>query len=57
MALVEHVQQVSVETVDGLAQLLARSPVLAGSAAAALLTSWLMQRARSRRASDAEALG
>jgi hypothetical protein len=57
MALVEHVQQVSVEAVDGLAQLLARSPVLAGSAAAALLTSWLMQRARSRRASDAEALG
>jgi hypothetical protein len=56
MALVEHVQQVSVEAVDGLAQLLARSPVLAGSAAAALLTRWLMQRARNRRASDAEAL-
>ncbi len=52
MALVEHVQQVSVETVDGLAQLLARSPTLAGSAAAALLTSWLLQRAKNRRATD-----
>jgi hypothetical protein len=52
MALVEHVQQVSVEAVDGLAQLLARSPVLASSAAAALLMTWLLQRARNRRATD-----
>ena len=50
IALVDYVQQVSVETVDGLAQMVARSPVLAGSAAAALLMTALVQRARSRRA-------
>lgn len=43
IALVEHVQQVSVEAVDSLAQLLAASPVLASSAAAALLVAVLMQ--------------
>ena len=35
IALVNHVQQVSVETVDGLAQMLSASPLMAGSAAAA----------------------
>jgi hypothetical protein len=47
-ALVDHAQQVSVEAVDGLAQLLTSSPVMASSAAAALLVSVLLQRARSR---------
>lgn len=50
VALVDHAQQVSVETVDGLAQMLAASPVLSGSAAAALLVTVLVQRARSRSA-------
>jgi hypothetical protein len=48
MALVDHAQQVSVETVDGLAQMLSASPVLSGSAAAALLVILLLKRARSR---------
>jgi len=49
IALVDHAQQVSVETVDGLAQMLTSSPVMSGSAAAALLVTVLVQRARSRR--------
>jgi hypothetical protein len=48
IALVEHVQQVSVEAVDGLAKLLGASPILASSAAAVLLMTWLMQRQRAR---------
>lgn len=48
IALVDHAQQVSVETVDGLAQMLAASPVLSGSAAASVLVSLLIRRARSR---------
>ena len=50
--LVEHVQQVSVEAVDGLAHLLAVSPLMTSSAAAAVLVSLLMNRAFTRRASD-----
>ena len=53
MALVDHAQQVSVETVDGLAQMLTSSPVMSGSAAAALLVTVLVQRARSRQAGTA----
>jgi hypothetical protein len=49
IALVDYAQRVSVEAVDGLAQMLAASPMLAGSAAAGLLVSVLMRRARSRR--------
>lgn len=51
VALVHHAQQVSVETVDGLVQLLTASGTgsLATSAAAALLIGLLVQRARSRR--------
>ena len=49
IALVDYVQQVSVEAVDGLAQMLAASPLMAGSAAAALLVTLLMRRARARR--------
>jgi hypothetical protein len=47
MALVDHVQQVSMETVEGLAGTLSSSPVMAGSAAAAMLVTLLMRRARS----------
>jgi hypothetical protein len=50
VTLVDHVQQVSVETVDGMAQLLAASPILSGSAAAALLVALLLRRAQSREA-------
>ena len=48
IALVDHVQQVSIETVDALAHLLATSPLMSGSAVAAVLVSVLMQRARTR---------
>jgi len=48
VALVHHAQQVSVEAVDGLAQLVASSGGLASSAAATLLIALLVQRARSR---------
>jgi len=53
VALVDHAQQVSVETVDGLAQMLSASPVMAGSAAAGLLVSLLLQRAQARRGARA----
>lgn len=52
ISLVNHVQQVSVHAVNGLASMLASSPVMTGSAAAALLITVLMQRSQSRRASD-----
>jgi hypothetical protein len=54
ITLVTHVQQVSAHAIDGLAGMLAASPALAGSAAAALLMTVLLQRARTRRASDGE---
>ena len=54
ITLVNHVQQVSVHAVDGLANLLAASPAMTGSAAAALLITLLLQRARTRRAGDTE---
>jgi hypothetical protein len=53
-ALVHHVQQVSVETVQGLAALVKSSPVLAGSAAAAMLVALLVQRSLRRRDADEE---
>lgn len=46
IALVDHAQQVSVETVDGLAQMLVASPALSGTAAAAVLVALLLKRAR-----------
>ena len=52
IALVDYLQQARVETVDGLAQWLGTSPVLVGSAAAALLVSLLVQRASHRRVDD-----
>jgi hypothetical protein len=48
VALAQHVQQVSVDAVDGLAQLLASSPQLTASAAAALLVAMLVNRSRTR---------
>jgi hypothetical protein len=54
IALVERVQQVGVGYVDGLANMLTVSSVVVGSAAAALLVTVLMQRARTRRADDRE---
>ncbi|MBU1358375.1 MAG: hypothetical protein KKC79_03410 [Gammaproteobacteria bacterium] len=48
VALVEHAQQVSVEAVDGLAQLLMASPALSTSATAVLLAALLAGRARAR---------
>jgi hypothetical protein len=46
VALVDFVQQVSVETIDQLTQVVAASPVLGASAAAALLVAALVQRVR-----------
>ena len=54
ITLVSHVQQVSLHAVDGLADMLATSPMLTGSAAAALLVTLLVQRSRNRRAGDKE---
>jgi hypothetical protein len=48
IALVDRVQQVSVESLDGLAQIVRGSAVMASSAAAALLVTVLVRRARSR---------
>jgi hypothetical protein len=48
IALVDRVQLVSVESVDSLAQIIRASPVMAGSAAAALLVTVLVQRAKTR---------
>lgn len=52
ITLVKHVQQVSMHAIDGLADMLASSPVMTGSAATALLVSLLLQRSRTRRADD-----
>lgn len=52
ITLVNHVQQVSIHAVDGLADMLSASPLMTGSAAAVLLVTLLMQRSRNRRAED-----
>jgi hypothetical protein len=52
IALVDHAQQVSVEAVNGLAQLVLASPGLSGSAAAMVLVGLLLQRSRRGRADD-----
>jgi hypothetical protein len=51
-ALVDRVQQVSSDAIDGLAALVSASPVMASTAAAVLLVAVLVERARSRRAAD-----
>lgn len=48
VALVSHVQQVSMQAIEGLSKVIATSPVLAGSAAAALLLAYLAKQAKSR---------
>jgi len=52
ITLVDYVQQVSVYAVDGLAQLIAATPMMATSAAAGVLVTLLVQRARNRREDD-----
>jgi hypothetical protein len=52
ITLVNHVQQVSIHAVDGLADMLGSSPAMTGSAAAVLLITLLVQRSRNRRADD-----
>lgn len=52
VALATYAQQASLHAVDGLAQTLASSSALAGSAAAVLLFRILMERAKTRREDD-----
>lgn len=52
LALADYVQQVSAEAVNGLAQIVAASPMMTASAAAAVLVTLLIKRSRSRRAED-----
>ncbi|MCZ4317146.1 hypothetical protein O4H66_27420 [Comamonadaceae bacterium G21597-S1] len=49
VALVERVQQASTDAVDGLASVVAASPLMASSAAAAVLVALLVQHQRKRR--------
>ena len=49
IALVDYVQQASVDTIGGLASMLAASPMIVQSAATAMLVSILMRRLQSRR--------
>ena len=49
IALVDYVQQASVDTIGGLASMLAASPLIVQSAATAMLVSILMRRLQSRR--------
>lgn len=48
VALVLHVQQVSVHALDGLSRIISASPVLAGSATAAMLLTVLAKQAQNR---------
>jgi hypothetical protein len=50
--LVERVQQISLHSFDGLAKVLTTSPVLTGSATAAVLLTLLFNSAKNRRESD-----
>jgi len=49
VALVLHVQEVSVQALDGLAAIIQASPVLTGSATAAMLLAILRKQAKARR--------
>lgn len=53
VTLTTRAQQVSLEALDGLTHVLTTSPALMGSAAAAVLLTVLIQRARNRRARNA----
>ncbi len=48
VALANYVQQVSIQAIDGLAQIVATSPALTGSAAAVMLLSVLAHQSRQR---------
>lgn len=52
IALTSHAQQVSVQAVEGLAQILSSSPVMMSSAAALLLVQILIRQSSHRRISD-----
>lgn len=52
IALADYVQQVSVESIQTLTRMLTVSPMVTGSAAAALLMTVLVQRAQAQRAGD-----
>ena len=54
ITLATRVQQVSLQALDGLTQVLSNSPALMGSAAAAVLLTVLVQRARNRRAIESD---
>jgi hypothetical protein len=54
VTLTTRVQQVSLQALDGLTQVLSNSPALMGSAAAAVLLTVLVQRARNRHAIEAD---
>jgi hypothetical protein len=54
LALADFAQQVSVEAVDGLAQIVTASSGISGSAAAVLLVALLVSRSRSRRLNAVE---
>ena len=55
ISLVNYVQQASAETIDGLASLLATSPMMTYSVAAAMLVTALVRRAQTRRTGSGEA--
>lgn len=48
IALVSHVQQVSVQAIESLSKVISTSPVLTGSAAAAMLLTLLAKQAKNR---------
>lgn len=54
ISLVDYVQQVSAETINGLASLLTTSPMMSYSVAAAMLVTVLARRAQTRRTGSGE---
>lgn len=56
VALVHYVQQVSIESVYGVASLVKGSPVFAGSATAAMLLALLVQHSRRKRGESGQRL-
>ncbi len=56
-ALVDRLQLVSVDAIDGLAQFVSASPAMASTAAAALLVAVLSRRAQSRQRRSSSATG
>jgi hypothetical protein len=55
ISLVNYIQQASAETINGLASLLTTSPMMAYSAAAAMLVTVLARRAQTHRTGSGEA--